>query len=76
MSISNPAEPAKPSVINFIRLLRLTSGEFVTHQEVQTVTVNEAIPPVSVVTFEVDNYVPVASQVDYAWIAGETYVIG
>ena len=27
MSISNPAEPAKPSVINFIRLLRLTSGE-------------------------------------------------
>ena len=27
MSISNPDEPAKPSVINFIRLLRLTSGE-------------------------------------------------
>ena len=57
-------------------VLRLTSGEFVTHQEVQTVTVNEAIPPVSVVTFEVDDYVPVVSQVDYAWIAGETYVIG
>jgi hypothetical protein len=57
-------------------ILRLTAGEFVTHQEVQTVTVNEAIPPVSIVTYEANNYYPVATQVSYGWVADETFVIG
>jgi hypothetical protein len=57
-------------------ILRLTSGEFTTHTEVQTVTVNQAISPVSIVTYYVENYMPVATQVDYGWIAGETYSIG
>lgn len=57
-------------------IIRLKSGDFQTHPQVQTVTVAESVPPVSVVTFDVDNYIPVAAEVDYAWVAGETYVIG
>jgi hypothetical protein len=57
-------------------LLRITSGDFTTHMETQIVSVQEAVPPVSIVTYDVENYVPVATDVAYGWLANATYVIG
>jgi hypothetical protein len=56
-------------------LIRITSGEFLRHVDTEVITVQEAVPPVSIVTYDAVNYLPVATDVAYGWLATSIYVI-
>jgi hypothetical protein len=54
--------------------LQLTTGIFTTHSEVETVEIPMYVPPVSVVSYVIENYLPVVNTVTYAWPEQNVYV--
>jgi hypothetical protein len=54
--------------------IRFSSGNFSTHIESEIVEIPVPVAPVSVVLFDISNYVPVASTITYAWPEQQVYV--
>lgn len=63
----NGVESNQRPVVKFI------TGDFVTHQTSQLVTTSVQIPPVSIVEFDIENYQPVAIDVQYSFVAQDYY---
>lgn len=54
--------------------VKLTSGEFTTHVETEVIEWPVAVPPVSIVLYEIVNYVPTAVTVTYGWPEQNAFV--
>lgn len=54
--------------------LKLTSGMFTTHAETEVIDWPVPVPPVSVVLYEIMNYIPTAATVTYAWPEQNAFV--
>lgn len=65
----NESLVAQRPVIQFI------TGEFSSHTESMILTVSEEIPPVSVVEYDIQNYTPVVSAVEYAFEEQNSFTI-
>lgn len=48
-------------------ILKVFFGDYVLHQEIEVVEVIENVPPVSIVEYTIENYLPVVLSVEYAW---------
>lgn len=71
-----PEELWKNEIIETQRpVIKLINGDFTIHTEVETLTLSEEIPPVSIVEYDIQNYQPTAISVDYDYEEQNSFTI-